>query len=82
MLRLGRGTRTSCRSYLLPVASGALSIIACPAFLLTQLAILLTKQGPAQHLYITLLTLSPTGAGRNCLLKQSNESHLPAAPGA
>lgn len=77
-----RGTPTSYRAYLLPVTSGALPTIARPAFVLTQLAILLTKQGPAQHSNTTLLTLSPTGAGRNYLLKQSNESHLPTAPGA
>lgn len=48
-----RGIPTSCRAYLLPVASGALPTIGRPAFVLTQLAILLTKQGPAQHSHTT-----------------------------
>ena len=50
-------------------------------FLLTQLAVLLTRQGPAPHSYIILLTLSPPGAGRNYLFKQSKESQLPTAAG-
>lgn len=51
-----------------------------PSFFVDTVGHSVDRAGPDSASVITLLTLSPTGAGRNYLLKQSNESHLSAAP--